>query len=231
MSIRASILIGVIALASALSGCGQLRLMPATCAVVETGHFDSAGKLADGRRETSATGPGLSGPVGKVTVKDMPAPKIDLAELIVTGGGMEGLSLSAPRANPLMALYAVGGLAMLAGVVALVWLKAWGVGLGLLAGGAALLGCATLVDRYPWVCLAVAGALLLAGAIWLLLGTRRGRDLWQSLLAVVPAVQAAEPQNRPGPVKGAIANASADAGCADAVKRTIRKAKRKTNLI
>lgn len=187
----------VVIAALGLAGCGPLfnstRIDPASTRltrITET-QVDPATGAALTTRETvtgEAVGAGVRavGDGASSAKAEGSLPSINLPGGMGSKGGRHGAAASLAGSSS-WGLVFVGGLAVAAGLVALLM---WGqrtIGLGLSGGGAVLITVGVLVEQYPWVWLlaAVAGAV---GVVWWLLDARAAQKARTALRAVVQAV-------------------------------------------
>jgi len=171
-------------------GAVREALRPAVT-VEATCREQSQGGGAARREAATAQGATILTPEAPESL-DTSAPPVSLPSGPEAGGGESPVSFwERARSTGSNPLFVMGGLAVLAGTLVLVWLKQVWTGLGLAAGGAALIAAGVLVDRYPWVALAVP-LVGLAAVVWFLLARRKGRDTWTALRAIVVGVEEAE---------------------------------------
>jgi len=180
----------------------------------------------ESRRETAtASSAGVTSTGNAPKELSTAPPRTKLPSGAEAGGEVSGFSFwERVQAASMQPLYWMGGAAVLAGAVVLLVLKQAWLGAGLGAAGGALIAVGIVGDRYPWVALLV--PLVCMGAlVWFLLASKKGRDIWTTLKAVVGAVEVAEG----GPsVKEAVARAAGSA--AATVKAVVTAAKNEEGL-
>ena len=121
------------------------------------------------------------------------------------------------------ALYWIGGLAILVGVVLAVWLQQYLWGFALAGAGIILIVVAATVEAYPWVGLLGLAVGLGVGA-WYLVRVYRSGQTSATLSTVVQAVEAA-PAAAAASVKAHIAAYAASGGIAATVKKIVSRVK------
>jgi hypothetical protein len=144
------------------------------------------------------------------------------------GGGLESAT-EAVRRGPVV-LFVLGSLAMLAGIVLIVWAKRYGLGLAVAGGGGVLIATGALLETAPWLPW-VALAAVVAVGVWWIIDAKSAKsaaaklsETATALSAVVRGVEATDPESSDA-VKAAIASAATATGKYDAVKATITAAK------
>ena len=143
-----------------------------------------------------------------------------------SGGGMESIT-DVVRRGPIL-LCAIGGLAVLGGIVLAVWAKRVTLGLAVAGGGGGLIAAGVLFEVYPWVLLIALAAVLGVGVWWLVDAKFAGKAK-SALSAIVRGVEAA-PEDAQTAVKDSIASAATATGQYAAVKDTISQAKAKAGV-
>ena len=171
-------------------------------------------RTAEGGSAYNAEGADLS---------DLRGPTVDTGG--VSGGG--GFSLKGVSRSGTI-LIVIGGLALLAGVVVLAWLKRRLLGAGLCVGGGLLIASGVVVESYPWAAL-VALALMACGAAVLVWDAARGGTLAATLRAVVLGVEKA-PTDASERVKRNIGVAAEEAGTATGVRDAINRIKKNLGI-
>ena len=185
---------------------------------------DSAKTTVTVIEEVTATGTGLvSSDPNSMKELVTQAPQVNLPKGTAGGGGME-YSVTGAFAKGPVALYAIGGLALITGVVI-----AFGFGqklLGLSIAGAGILsvGVGVLFEQYPWVALVGAGIAVIVLGVFLWQSWRTKR-LSKAFGVVVGGVSAAgEPEAVTDQIK-ALAGDSVGV-----VKEEVRRAKTEAGI-
>ena len=136
-------------------------------------------------------------------------------------GGIESPADLIRRGPVLLVL--MGGLAVLAGIVLIVWAKRFALGVAVAVGGGVLVAAGILFESYPWIVLVVA-FLALGVGIWWLLDARAAKRAKVALTAVVAGVEDAGTPEVKAAVKKAAGSAAAQ------VKATITAVKTKLGV-
>jgi len=148
-----------------------------------------------------------------------------------TGGGYEGFQDVARSGTGVM--FIIGSLAVLGGIVVAVWAgKVW-LGIGIAAGGGALIATAFLLDAYPWLPL-VALLVLVALGVWYVVDQKFAAKAKAALASTQTALSAvvrgveSTPEAEKAKVKEEIAKAAGEQKTV--VVDTIREAKAKAGV-
>lgn len=138
--------------------------------------------------------------------------------------GIAGLIDAAKAGDPkYLSIVVIGALLVAGGLLVLLWLGRKALGLGLIAGGAAMVTLGVVADASPWVFAAVV-LVALVGVVLVIAHARLARGESAALSAIVPAVEKADPSSTNG-IKSAI---EANAGPAvSAVRAAVRRVKAK----
>lgn len=131
--------------------------------------------------------------VSQAPTASLPAVNADgtTARGAAADGGASRTSAEAkgPDASAL-GLYALGGIAVLAGFVAGIWLKQWALGGALIAGGITVAALGYFLAEQPWVFVAGAAALFGVAVVWLLVRSNRAAKTELALTGVAKGVEA-----------------------------------------
>ncbi len=193
------------------------------------------------RDNAGAAGAGMTSTGSDLDVKQAgTAPGVTLPAMDATGkgdSGSTGQGGSYQVAAKVMgvdagslALYTLGGLAFLAGVVAAGWLGRVALGVSLMIGGIGLVACGWLVAAHPWLLVAAVAVFGAGVLLWYLVDSGRLVNVSTALTAVTKGVEATYTAD---PVVGQVVkdNIGAAAGSdLPKVKAVVRKIKAKAGV-
>lgn len=179
---------------------------------------EKAGENAETRTSASSEGDDPSANVtgGKAATAAGKRDYAGLAGVIDAAAALSGESRY-------LSLVLIGGILAAAGLVVMLWLQQRALGLGLIAGGVAMATLGVVADTAPWV-FAVLVAVAAVGAALVIAHARLARGNAAALTAIVPAVEASDPNSTSG-LKAAIERHAG--GAVNTVRSAVRRVKTK----
>jgi len=184
------------------------------------------------------TGVGVTVPAGKnIGQLDLkpPASGVGDAGPTATGGGLGVVGLVQKALGGWGILYLIGALAVVAGGAIAGLLKQFLLGGGIAGGGAALIGLAYGLERYPWLILVLLLLLVLA-AIWFVFHARnagatvqKAGALEETVTVLATAIEGLKDQGTK--LKEEIESVAAQRGTYETVKATVSGIKAQEGLV
>jgi len=207
------------------SGCDNVKVTPASVKITVVKATDPKTGIITETRTVESQSIGISGRAANVDVKKIAAPTASLAQIgEANAGAATGLSFEGLADSPFLGLYILGGLLIVAGVIVIIWLKQWLLGIALAVAGFVLIVACVLFDKYPWVALVMFGVALIGGTIWLIWYFRNAAAAKAALTTVTKVIENASTDVQAA-IKPAVADAAAEAGQETLVRNAISMAK------
>lgn len=178
------------------------------------------------RAIAESTGNGVNGSnIDKMDISKLTPPEASMDSLgnsTGNAGGLKGFKFKGLAANgTAISLYIIGGVLIVGGIILWLWLKMQGLGIAMIVGGIALIGCGVLIATYPWVFLIPVG-LAVCGVVWFLFYARSHGGLKAAFNSLVLGVQTSPAA---AVTKTSVAAAASTTGTTSAVTKLVKAAK------
>jgi len=186
------------------------------------------GEKREIKTNADAASPGLYSTVSNLDSSqfNMSTPEIDLSdEGYIGSGSLDYMAKGLKKNSGPIILYAMGGIAMIAGVIVAVFIKRIVLGLSISAAGIAVISVATLFTNYPWVVLILFFVAIAIG-IYFIFSANKTKRISDTLNTVVAGIESAS-EEEAIKIKKSIKKESIKMATKDVVKEEVSQIKKK----